>query len=367
MKRRIIGTAILAAVAWLLLSGAAVAQQYVFQDLGNLGGGWAEAWGLNDSGQVVGQSDTADLSPHAYVWDPTTNTMLDLGDLGTGVSIAYAINNLGQVAGSAYLYNANAGYDELHPVLWDAAHTINDLGNLNGNGFCEFYALNDNGRAAGYIIGGSVDSQYAFTWDPVSLRHLLPNLSAPPYFTTAYGINNQGEVVGDSQDQNYNVVAFFCSPPGATQLTKLGTLGGTSSTAYALNNNSQVVGVADTPQGIRHAFLWDSVNHMQDLDPSFLFGDSEANAINSAGQVVGIFNVYSYPSSAFLWTPARGMQDLNSLVVDLPPGTNLDVAYGINKTGQIVGNYSSTTGSGAFLLTPVQSVMLQVYQLLLME
>ena len=76
--------------------------------------------------------------------------MLPLGDLGGGESEAYAINNLGQVAGSSYTPDFY-----LNPVLWDAAtQTIQDLGNLSGAGTCELLALNDQGRAAGYIMGG---------------------------------------------------------------------------------------------------------------------------------------------------------------------------------------------------------------------
>ena len=61
MKKRIFFAAIVALVAWLLLSGAALAQRYVFQDLGDLGGGGSVALGLNDAGQVVGSSYTRGL------------------------------------------------------------------------------------------------------------------------------------------------------------------------------------------------------------------------------------------------------------------------------------------------------------------
>ena len=363
MKKRIFFAAILVLVAWLLLSGAALAQRYVFQDLGDLGGGGSVASGLNDTGQVVGSSYTADNVIQAYVWDPKTKAVLPLGDLGGFESEAYAINNLGQVAGSSFTPDFY-----LNPVLWDAAtQTIQDLGNLSVAGTCELLALNDQGQAAGYIfdINGN---QRAFTLDPpYTTKQLLPNLYHPPYVTAALGINNNGEVVGESQQDSIGNLVPFWYHPSTKKMDNLGTLTDwPTSAAFAINNHSQIVGGADIyyyENG--HAFIWDPVNKMQDLDPSSLNGDSAAYAINDAGQVVGSFNLYGYPSSAFIWTAAGGMKDLNSLVVNLPAGTHLDIANGINKTGQIVGSYNF--GSGAFLLTVAKPSILPALQLLLTD
>ena len=355
--------AILALVAWLLLGGAALAQRYVFQDLGDLGGGGSMAWGINDAGQVVGSSYLADYSCQAFIWDPKTKVMTGLSDLGGGYkSTAYAIDNFGQVAGSSYSPDFY-----LNPVLWDAA-TQTILGSLSVAGDCELLALNDQGRAAGYIFDNS-GNQRAFTLDPpytLNQRQLLPNLGPKPYITAALGINNNGDVVGESQDSSGNLVPFWYHP-STRKMDNLGTLPGwPAAAAFAINNHSQIVGGADTIYyEYGHAFIWDPVNKMQDLDPSSLNGDSAAYAINDAGQVVGSFNLYGYPPSAFLWTPTEGMQDLNSLVMNLPPGTHLDVANGINKTGQIVGSYNF--GSGAFLLTVAKPSIAPILQLLLTD
>src|SRR5215207_10175943 len=51
------------------------------KDLGTLGGTNSYAYGINDSGQVVGYSDTANSGPHAFLYD-STNGMKDLGTLG---------------------------------------------------------------------------------------------------------------------------------------------------------------------------------------------------------------------------------------------------------------------------------------------
>ena len=52
------------------------------------------AYGLNDAGQVVGQT-----SSHAFVWQDGVVT--DFGALGGGAYIALGINNSGQIVGSS--------------------------------------------------------------------------------------------------------------------------------------------------------------------------------------------------------------------------------------------------------------------------
>ena len=68
-------------------------------DIGTLpGGGESCAYGINDKGQVVGYSYTANSGEHAFLY--SNDTMIDLGCLPGGVqSWACGINDNGQVAG----------------------------------------------------------------------------------------------------------------------------------------------------------------------------------------------------------------------------------------------------------------------------
>ena len=125
-------------------------------------------------------------------------------------------------------------------------------------------------------------------------------------------------------------------------VTDLGTLGGSSATAYGINNLGQVVGSSDTAQTVSHAFLWES-GHMTDL--GLLDGassrDSAAYGINDASQIAG---VYSYPdrdSASFFY--ASGVAKTLSQV---PHGR----VSAINNAGEIVGDLSrDTRSSQAFL------------------
>jgi len=128
----------------------------------------------------------------------------------------------------------------------------------------------------------------------------------------------------------------------------LGTLGGSSSRALAVNNAGVVVGAARTSEGSEHAFVWNPVTRrMRDLgtlgvvagrDYSFR---SEATGINDHGQIVGNSCSEEWPAScmAFLWEPrTRQLQPL------LRPGAST-FARAINNHGVVVGDLDLTVAA----------------------
>jgi probable HAF family extracellular repeat protein len=85
------------------------------QDLGDLGGGFSSASGINIKGQVVGISRTNLGDGHierAFLWQ-SGQGMKDLGTLGGDNSGAAAINDKGQVVGES---QTSSG--DFHAVLW---------------------------------------------------------------------------------------------------------------------------------------------------------------------------------------------------------------------------------------------------------
>ena len=127
--------------------------------------------------------------------------------------------------------------------------------------------------------------------------------------TRAYDANGS-RIVGASQTADGTVHAFKYE---AGALTDLGTLGGSTSWAFAINALGAVVGSASLPYDVAvHAFLWTADGGMLDLGT--LGGTySRASGINDAGQVSGWSQVAGDTSyHAFLWDPTSGMSDLGT-------------------------------------------------------
>ncbi len=87
--------------AYGLLLAAPLYHVTILPTLGSQSGLYSYAYGINDSGQIVGMSDTDNFEEHAFVY--AGGTMHDLGTLGGSYSAAYAISNNGTVVGSSSL------------------------------------------------------------------------------------------------------------------------------------------------------------------------------------------------------------------------------------------------------------------------
>ena len=157
-------------------------------------------------------------------------------------------------------------------------------------------------------------------------------------FSQGYGINNLGQVAGygyTSSDAELHALFY-----DGTNTTDIGTLGGMYSAALGLNDFGRLVGGSYlSGDQYYHAFLYDGTT-MQDLGTLYgTSGQSEARAINGAGQIVGFTNVASGALHAFLYD-GSGMHDLGTL------GGTFSQAWGINSTGLVVGD--GYTGSNQF-------------------
>ena len=215
--------------------------------------------------------------------------------------------------------------------LFEVTVQIIDLGAGEGS-FAE--AVNDAGQIVGW--GGSGG---AFLWENGVLRSLgvLPGMT----WSSAFDINNSGQVVGASSAASGTQTAFvWTAADGMVPLP--GSLGGTRSFAWAINDNGDVVGEATLlGDSIYHAVLWRN-GAMIDLQAStFGGGSSRALDINELGEIVGDYDGVSQ-QRAFRWTAASGMQ----LILPLVGGG--EEAIGIGSSGTIVG-WSSLVASGPLI------------------
>jgi probable HAF family extracellular repeat protein len=170
--------------------------------LSALGVNLSNATGINEIGQIAGQSNNS----ATRVALGSNGTLTDLRTLGD-FSSANSINNAGQVVGYTSLANDNT---YRHATLWDEG-IITDLGNLNPNGgTSEANSINNLGQ----IVGNS--DGHGFLWENGVMTDLnsLVNLSLGLTIINAKGINDFGWIVGDVHDFNTNTYyGYLLSAP----------------------------------------------------------------------------------------------------------------------------------------------------------
>lgn len=332
-------TAIFASVCVAFFTGVAQAlPTYSVVELPTVGPSYAQPYGINNSGIAVGRVPFDGWDYKAFSSDGST--MTNIGALlSTPGSHAYDINNLGQVVGvggstGGFLYG-NGSVTEL-PTLGgprSVAFGINDQGWIVG------VSEDSRQQAKGFIYKNGVMSQ---------LEDLYPNR----YDATSYpkAINNSGVIVGSSNGS----AVYWNSAGVVTPLTN--SFGGIGVNAEAINDAGQIVGYANyaTPSPIHGAFIWEN-GVMTDLGNLGGTGGAAATSINSAGHVVGSASFPDNSGAGFLWTASDGMVALDALLDPAFASWLIIGAVGINDSDQIVAFAKASPGSQwtAVILTPL--------------
>jgi probable HAF family extracellular repeat protein len=129
-------------------------------DLGTLGGGWSQSWGISNNGAVVvGAAGTTSGGGHAFRWTATTG-MVDIDTTGREASVANATNQDGSViVGFAQFPSA-----DYHAFRWTSATGMVDLGILGGGYGSQAYDVSADGSV---VVGnGSISNgpAHAIRW-----------------------------------------------------------------------------------------------------------------------------------------------------------------------------------------------------------
>jgi probable HAF family extracellular repeat protein len=175
-------------------------------DLGTLGGLYIQANGINDSGQVVGFSETTgNIDYHAFrtaANSPINPATDDLGTLGGSRSEAYGINASGQVVGWACTGKLQppTGPSCTYRAFCTAANSpinpaTDDLGTLGGD-FSFALGINASGQVVGYSYLPGNLTYHAFLYSGgvmYDLNDLIPAGSSLELLT-ASGINDAGQI-----------------------------------------------------------------------------------------------------------------------------------------------------------------------------
>jgi probable HAF family extracellular repeat protein len=255
---------------------------------------------VNEADQVTGNTLTG-----AFLFN---NSVHEWGGYG-----GYGINEAGQIAGYKQLKNP---YRAAPLPLDPAIYTPNQWANLGvartySRGtrqgvYADLYVLADI-NDIGYAVGtrrkyGISNGNFAFMTTPA-----FDSVTALPipYGGAAAAINNQNMVVGttgtnSSAGEYAHAYLYKYNANSTNSLLDLGTLnGGLTSGAYDINESNQVVGTSWLVTQLTslyepekyHAFIWDELNGMVDLNTYLPAGSgwilTTATAINDNGDIVG--------------------------------------------------------------------------------
>jgi len=190
--------------------------------------------------------------------------------------------------------------------------------------------INREGRIVGTMSSSMHPDRLAFTWVKGNAKP-LGTLGGET--SAARAVNDAGQVVGGSTLKNGFSHAFLYEDG---RMTDLGTLGGQTSEALALNGAGMAVGRAQLRNGDTHAFSWrkGTITDLGTLGGNHAGHSSIANGVNDRGIVTGQSSSAVDPGlvHAFRWSADGGLQDLGTLA-----GGQNSFGLGVNEDGDIVG------------------------------
>lgn len=290
---------------------------------------------------------------HASLWD-ATNGLRDLGTLG-GDSFAYGVNDSGTVIGT---YIPSDGRFYYHGFIWTEATGMVDLGVPGGGdsmtAVCQPRAINSAGHVVGY--GRQVDGrQVAFYWTPEDGFTTLGIYSSnADNGNTAYAINDLDQVTGNFLTKNRSLLyhAYFWTP-GLPHLRDLGVLEGDQySDGNGINNLGEIVGgsISTRVDNMWNPITWTKRSGMQFLGVVPDAIETWAVGVNDAGQIIGLDQTGA-SDRTFYTAPGIGLKFLKGL------GGNTTYGVAINQSGVIVGSANDATSAtyGVMWATPMSA------------
>jgi probable HAF family extracellular repeat protein len=245
-----------------------------------------------------------------------------LTDLGA-TQVWGAINNSGEMFGGERggngIFYRNGQVDSL-------GYAITGYWNINDRGDVTFNLADEDkiGAAAFLPRNGTLQEIPEWTSGGIS------------YKPQPIALNNSGVVVGSGYSAYplQNAHAFVYENG---QIRDLGTLGGSSASANAINNAGAIVGSSTTANGVTRAFLY--TNGVMAQLP--IVGSATAQQINDDGVIVG---EWGYPRQDAFWIYDHGVVT----VVEVAGAYNLHVK-GLNNAGQIAGTHFTDEGNKSWI------------------
>jgi hypothetical protein len=283
--------------------------------------------GINNRGEVVG-NDLPGLT--GYYWSEGT------GVVTIPYSLPSGINNQGVVTGSRLLFaDAFRWTPDGDMTTLTLPYGLSGTSTANG--------INDLGQVVGDVALSSVSGavRRGHIWNENGSVQFLTDDA----FFQAWGINNSSTVVGTIITSTTEQAAVWNASTGLIPLTdptsRPSSLSLPSNYAYFVSDDGLVGGVIDDLP-----FFWTEAQGL--VYPDVPTG-MQVGGFNSLGHIVGQLG-----SAAYLWSEELGPINLNEVLDESGAGWELMLALRSNDVGQIVGIGINPFGENrAFRLTPV--------------
>jgi probable HAF family extracellular repeat protein len=270
-------------------------------------------------------------------------------------SMANAVNDFGMIVGVRFSGPSNDPSTG-RATLWFRDLSVLDLGTLSDGASSVATGVNNRGQVVGYSRTAT-GSTHAFLWQ-AGVIHDLGTLRPEHVWSSANGINDHGEVVGGSCENDPGLVGYadaacraFAWRRGTMQ--DLGVYpGGGYSVAQAINDKGEVVGYGDVPiefdQTAQRGLVWAN-GGITEIGLLLQGTAIQATGINDRGVVIGwVVGPDFCENCGFSWKAGSVQEVITGFPNNSPQ--RIAAALGVNKRGEIVGLSLAGDGVAAFLV-----------------
>ncbi len=312
----------------------------------------SQGFGVSGAGTALGRSVRTG-GAQAVTWTQAGGIVGLPNIAGRAFCVSNGANNTGLVAGTcaASLF----GTSRL-PVLWTNG-VVSQLPLPSGETLGDASDVNSSGVAAGSVNSGSLQRGAFYSGGTATV--ITQTTSGGSFFTTAFGINDSGRVVGTGIDPNNaarNVGMVY--DIGGASAFEVGALSGLNGAlAFGVSNAGHVVGSSMMNQGSGTPFIWTQAGGIIAIPFPTGTTQGSARAVNSAGWAVGT------ASSAFAIPFLYNGTNTYRLADLIPAGTGWDLstntsssALGISEGNIIVGTGVLNGQVRGYAMVPVVNV-----------
>ncbi len=305
------------------------AQKQNVYELGTYRGGtWFTTASVNDLGVVVGRGDVPPIGSDGVgythtlavpLFGPHAGEWIDIGTLGGEQSRGWELESNTQISNAGLIVSHSTAQDGYgHGVAWTKESGIVDLGTLADTGdpryadYKSSYAYGTN-KLGTLIVGVSQISDgevLPVVWTPVGKPgrpamgwkiHKLDTSAFPDFsFWPAWGVNDDGQIVGTGLNSDWSVVIAMLWNPSAdgrgwdvTELPLAATYPNTE--AYTINDRGEITGVTHSADFSNFlSVLWKPLDrkrttYSQAIESPLAGGlpNCESVGLNELGDMVG--------------------------------------------------------------------------------